>query len=173
MREEYEFDYLGQQFGLTRIRRELDANKSAIENERSLDGLIDLSALLDTVLAERLTEIRSPLDRESEPSPEGEIYLPALNIESVRSFLLFCLRLGSDLDERTLPGRDEEGELGVQFFHPILGLLAVNFGSDGEAWLAWSDISNRRGSCRCLAGDLLTDADPVVVFRWLRRASNG
>ncbi|MGO9162330.1 MAG: hypothetical protein ACLP7J_16770 [Streptosporangiaceae bacterium] len=55
---------------------------------------------------------------------------------SIRSFLKFCLRAGDSVDDRFVPGRTYDGELGLQFLEPRLGDLSVRFLGNGRALVA-------------------------------------
>lgn len=115
-------------------------------------------------IADRIEEILEPADLEAN-DPDGARE-PKLSTASIRSFLKFCLRAGDFVDERFLPGRTYEGELGLQLLDPRLGDLSVRFLGNGRALVAIV-AGSRQGSCQCVADDLLAGNDPFVVSRWL------
>jgi hypothetical protein len=137
----------------------------AIEHAQTPEALILLTRVaISPVLADRLKEILQPEDIESDAGENARE--PKLPGASIKSLLKFCLRAGSLMDERFVPGRTYAGELGLQFLDRRRGDLSVRFLGDGRALVAIA-AESRQGSCQCAADDLLTDRDPFVVSRWL------
>jgi hypothetical protein len=138
---------------------------TGIERAQTPETLILLTrVILSYAIADRLEEILEPEDIEADDR-EGARE-PKLLAGSIKSFLKFCLRAAGFVDERFVPGRTYDGELGLQFLDRRLGDLSVRFPGNGRALVAIV-ADSRRGSGQFAADDLLTDHDPFVVRRWL------
>lgn len=134
-----------------------------VERAKSSQELLATAKLFaPEIISDRLEEVFSPPDREEEDGGSQ----PELLLGSLKEFLYFCLRMRGLLDDRFLPGRTHEGELGIQFLDDRLGDLSVRFRSDGSVLVAIiSDGGVSTGSY--LARMLCTPLDHFNITRWM------
>jgi hypothetical protein len=136
-----------------------------IERARTPEGLILLTRVaLSDAVADRLETILEPEDIESDDREHA--LEPKLLVPSIKSFLTFLLRAADCVDQRFVPGRTYNGELGLQFLDRQLGDLSIRFLGDGRALVAIA-AETRQGSCQCPSDELLTDRDLFEIGRWL------
>jgi hypothetical protein len=136
-----------------------------IEHAQTPEDLILLTRVaLSDAIADRLEEILEPEDIESDDREHA--LEPKLLVASIKSCLKFFLRAADSVDQRFVPGRTYNGELGLQFLDRQLGDLSIRFLGNGRALVAIA-AEMRQGSCQCPSDELLTDRDLFEISRWL------
>ncbi len=138
--------------------KSLKATEDIIRNSIRFEELIAIAGqALSTEIAVRLSELHSqPYDPEEEEEP--------LNRESIRYFLLYCLKRG--IEGRPILSATPSGLIQADWRPDKVNRFSIRFFPDGKAWVAVRTPSVRK-SQEVLVRDLLSEHSPFQIPEWV------